>query len=32
MATTSFVGEIESENGLEGKETVTGDHAASPAG
>jgi len=26
MATTSFVDEIERENGFEGKETVTGGH------
>jgi hypothetical protein len=32
MATTSFVGEIDRENGLEGRLMVTGGHAASPAG
>jgi hypothetical protein len=32
MATTSFVGEMERENGFEGNEIVRGCHAASPAG
>jgi hypothetical protein len=32
MATTSFVGEIDRENGLEGRLMVTGGHVASPAG
>jgi hypothetical protein len=32
MATTSFVGEMERENGFEGREIVTGGQAVSPAG